>query len=329
MRSSTFAELTLDAAPALLPAAVHAAGVRKQFGATVAVAGLDLRVNVGEIFGLVGPDGAGKTTTFRLLLGLLKPDAGEISLAGHDVRRTPQAARAVTGYVAQQFSLYGDLSVAENIRFAAEIRGIDRRAHAERARRLLELTDLSPFTARLARDLSGGMRRKLALICSLMHEPRVLVLDEPTTGVDPVSRREFWRLLYQLPASGVTLLISTPYLDEAERCHRLGFMSQGRLLAIDTPIELLGRMPDSMVEIRTAARSQAWQWLKGRPGVRWVDAAGGALRVAFDPEGREIGDGQALARGLVENGIPVEGCDTVSARLSDVFTSLSEAGGAA
>jgi ABC-2 type transport system ATP-binding protein len=162
-----------------------------------------------------------------------------------------------------------------------------------------------------------------------MHEPQLLILDEPTTGVDPVSRREFWRLLYQLPARGVTLLISTPYLDEAERCHRLGFMSQGRLLAIDTPIGLLGRMPDSMVEIRTAARAPAWRWLKSRPEVRWVDMAGGALRVAFDADAPAMTDGAALGHGLAADGIPVEACDPVAPHLSDVFTSLAESGGPA
>jgi len=325
MQSSISAE-PVRAAPAAATA-VTASGVRKQFGATVAVADLDLQVEEREIFGLVGPDGAGKTTTFRLLLGLLRPDAGSIRLAGYDIGREPQAARAVTGYVAQQFSLYGDLSIDENIRFAAEIRGVERPVYGERARQLLEMTDLLPFTARLARDLSGGMRRKLALICALIHAPRVLLLDEPTTGVDPVSRREFWRLLYQLPEMGVSLLISTPYLDEAERCHELGFMSGGRLLAVDTPIGFLGRMPDSVAEIRTPARTQAWRWLKECPAVSWVDTAGSALRVAFDAEAPGMTDGHALREGLAAAGMVVESCAPVAPRLSDVFTSLAQAGG--
>lgn len=307
-----------------MAAAIEAGGLRKTFGATVAVAGLDLRVEEREIFGLVGPDGAGKTTTFRLLLGLMQPDAGQVRLAGFDVRTQAPDARAATGYVAQGFTLYGDLSVAENMRFAAEVRGLDGAEFDRRGRDLLDLTGLAPFPGRLARDLSGGMRRKLALICALLHRPRVLLLDEPTTGVDPVSRREFWRLLYRLPAEGVTLVVSTPYLDEAERCHRLGFMVGGHLLAVDTPIELLARMPDSLVEIHTPERARAWKLLRGRPEVRWVDSTGGALRVAFDPEAGDLDDGLAFGPWLREQGVTVDACLEIAPTLPDVFTALSE-----
>lgn len=304
--------------------AIEARGLRKRFGAVTAVDGLDLSVPEGEIFGLVGPDGAGKTTTFRLLLGLMRPDEGEARLAGYDMRTQAREAQELAGYVAQAFTLYWDLSVAENIRFTAEIRSLDPRAYRRRAAELLELTELSPFTDRLARNLSGGMRRKLALVCALLHGPRILILDEPTTGVDPVSRREFWRLLYRLPAEGVTLVVSTPYLDEAERCHTLGFMARGQLLAVDSPEGLIARMPDDLVRIVTPKRAEAWRLLSRRPEVRWVDASGGALRVAFDGEVRELEGGRAFARMLTEAGLPVEACEPMGPTLSDVFTTLAE-----
>jgi ABC-2 type transport system ATP-binding protein len=305
-------------------AAIEAEGLRKHFGRTVAVQDLDLSVPSEEIFGLVGPDGAGKTTTFRLLLALLIPDAGTVRIGGCDVRRQPQQARALTGYVAQAFTLYGDLTVAENLRFVAQVRNVERREFVESSRRLLELTGLAPFPDRLARDLSGGMKRKLALACALVHRPRILLLDEPTTGVDPVSRREFWRMLYGLPAEGVTLVVSTPYLDEAERCHRLGFMAGGRLLAVDTPRGLLGRMPDRLAEIRTGERTRTRRLLKQRPEVRRVETLGGSLRVAYDPASGEGDYCGALSEWLAGQHVPVESCEPVPATLSDVFSALSD-----
>jgi ABC-2 type transport system ATP-binding protein len=307
--------------------AIEARGLRKTFGKTVAVAGLDLCVAEGEIFGLVGPDGAGKTTTFRLLLGLLIPDTGEARIGGCDVHRRPQEARALVGYVAQNFTLYGDLSIEENMRFVAQVRNLERGAYRERAEELLALTALAPFTRRLGRDLSGGMKRKLALVCALLHRPRVVILDEPTTGVDPVSRREFWRMLYALPSEGVTLLVSTPYMDEAERCHRLGFMAGGRLLALDTPAGLLRRMPDGLVEIRTERRMEARKLLTERPEVRRIETLGGLLRVAFDPHAPGLENGCAFGAWLEERGLAVAECRGVAPTLSDVFGALSEASG--
>lgn len=303
---------------------VEARGLRKAFGKTEAVAGLDLEVRKGEIFGLVGPDGAGKTTTFRMLLGLMTPDAGEVRLGGLDVRKEPQRARSLAGYVAQNFTLYGDLSIDENLRFVASIRGLSREVYRERRTRLLELTELSPFGERLARDLSGGMKRRLALACALMPEPEILLLDEPTTGVDPVGRRGFWRLLYSLTDQGVTLVVSTPYLDEAERCHRLGFMAGGRILALDTPKGLLTRMPDALVEIRVGDRTAARHLLKERSEVRRVEIIGGALRVAFDPGASNEDEGRELGRWLAARGVEVVSCEPAVATLPDVFTALSD-----
>lgn len=305
--------------------AVQAAGLRKAFAETTAVAGLDLTVQPGEIFGLVGPDGAGKTTTFRLLLGLLRPDAGEVSLAGFDVRRQPRQARARTGYVAQQFTLFGELSVAENLQFVQRVRSLEREAARRRTEELLRLTDLERFRGRLARDLSGGMKRKLALACALLHHPPLVLLDEPTTGVDPVSRREFWRMLYQLSAEGVTLIVSTPYLDEAERCGRLGFMAGGRLLALDTPAGILRHMPDALVQIRTPARLEARRRLKERPEVRRVETVGDVLRVAFDPA-VQLDGGRELGRWLAAQGVAVEAAEPQIATLRDVFSALSDRG---
>lgn len=305
---------------------IHVTGLRKSFGETHAVAGVDLDVEEREIFGLVGPDGAGKSTTFRLLLRLLAPDAGEVSISGIDVLRRPREARAIVGYMAQQFALYEELSVAENMRFVAEVRNLNRAVYEQRMRELLVLADLEQFTSRLARDLSGGMRRKLALVCALLPNPKILLLDEPTTGIDPVSRREFWRMLYGLPAEGVTLLVSTPYLDEAERCHRLGFMAGGHILAVDTPTGLRKQMPDALVDIRTDARIEARRLLREWPEVRRVETVGDVLRVAFDPAAPGLDEGRALGARLAERGVPVTRCEPAVPTLGDVFGALSDVG---
>jgi ABC-2 type transport system ATP-binding protein len=310
-------------------AVVEAQGLRKRFGTTEAVADVSFAVAPGEVFGVVGPDGAGKTTTFRMLLGLLRPDAGEARLGEFRVAAQPREARALAGYVAQPFTLYGELTVSENIRFAARVRSVPRARFQSRSQELLRLTELERFADRLARDLSGGMKRKLALACALIHDPRLLLLDEPTTGVDPVSRREFWRLLYGLADEGVTLVVSTPYLDEAERCHRLAFMVGGRVLALDTPPRMLDRMPDRLVEIRTPERRAARKLLEERPEVRRVETIGETLRVAFDPAAADdLRDGCALGDWLTARDVPVPACEPASPTLRDVFSALSETGAA-
>ena len=215
--------------------AIEAEHLRKAFDGVVAVEDFTLTVAAGEIVGLVGPDGAGKTTTMRILAGAMAPGGGSAAVAGFDVARQTGQVRGRLGYMPQRFSLYGDLTVEENLRFFADIYGVPRAEFRARADRLLEFARLTPFGRRLARDLSGGMRQKLALAATLMHTPEVLLLDEPTTGVDPVSRRDFWQILVGLLAEGVTILVSTPYMDEAERCNRVALMAHGRLLSVDTP----------------------------------------------------------------------------------------------
>jgi ABC-2 type transport system ATP-binding protein len=217
------------------------AGVTKRYGATEALSAVTLDVQRGEMFGLIGSDGAGKTTTIRLMCGLLRTDAGTVRVLGHDPVREHRAVTERVGYLSQRFSLYGDLTIDENIAFFAEIHGV--RDYRGRRDQLLEMTQLTPFRARLADRLSGGMKQKLALACTLVHEPELILLDEPTTGVDPVSRREFWKLLSEFLSRGITILMSTPYLDEAERCSRVALMHEGRVLACDEPSRLRAEMP--------------------------------------------------------------------------------------
>jgi ABC-2 type transport system ATP-binding protein len=221
--------------------------VGKRYGATVAIDQLSFAVARGEMFGLIGPDGAGKTTSILLLCGLLHPDAGSIRVAGRDPVVDHRDITTRVGYLSQRFSLYGDLTIDENIAFFAEIHGV--RDYRTRRDRLLDMMQLSQFRSRLADRLSGGMKQKLALACTLVHEPEIILLDEPTTGVDPVSRREFWKLLSQLLAGGITIVMSTPYLDEAERCSRVALLHNGRLLALGAPDRLRADLPGTLVEV--------------------------------------------------------------------------------
>ena len=210
-------------------------GLTRRFGDLVAVDHLNLTVAHGEIFGLVGPDGAGKTTTLRMLCSLVDPSEGSARVAGHDVVAEPQAVKDRIGYMAQRFGLYLDLSVQENMDFYADLFGIVGSERAALAERLLHMTRMEPFRKRQAGKLSGGMKQKLALMCTLLHRPQILFLDEPTNGVDPVSRRDFWAILYQLLKEGITILMATAYLDEAERCNRVGLMHRGKLIRCDAP----------------------------------------------------------------------------------------------
>jgi ABC-2 type transport system ATP-binding protein len=221
--------------------AVTLTQVVKRYGATQALSGLTLEVHRGEMFGLIGPDGAGKTTAIRLMCGLLHADGGEVRVLGQDPTRDHRRIAERVGYLSQRFSLYGDLTIDENIGFFAEIHGV--RDYQARRNRLLDITQLTPFRGRLAERLSGGMKQKLALACTLVHQPELILLDEPTTGVDPVSRREFWKLLSEFLADGITIVMSTPYMDEAERCTRIALLSDGRVLDGGDPSQLRARMP--------------------------------------------------------------------------------------
>jgi ABC-2 type transport system ATP-binding protein len=287
--------------------------VRKSFGPTKAVDGLSFAVERGEMFGVIGPDGAGKTTTLRLICGLLAPDAGAVRIAGDDPFRTHHTATSSIGYVSQRFSLYGDLSIDENIAFFATIHGV--RQFDERRTRLLTLTGLLPFRDRLADRLSGGMKQKLALACTLVHEPPILVLDEPTTGVDPVSRREFWKLLAEFLAQGLTIVVATPYLDEAERCARVALVSDGRLLALDAPAALQRAMTGVMLEVVGTPVRQALQVLRGMLGPERAQLFGDRVHVHVN----DAGAGAALVTGLERGGVRGVSVRAVLPTLEDVF----------
>jgi ABC-2 type transport system ATP-binding protein len=255
--------------------------VVKRYGGTKALDGLSLDVKRGEMFGLIGPDGAGKTTAIRLMCGLLHPDAGELRVLGLNPVRAHRALTERVGYLSQRFSLYGDLTIDENIAFFAEVHGM--RDYRARRDQLLSMTQLTPFRTRLADRLSGGMKQKLALACTLVHEPDVILLDEPTTGVDPVSRREFWKLLSEFLANGITILMSTPYLDEAERCTRVALVHEGRVLAADEPERLRQLIPGRMLEI-LAHGTAAAESLRGLPCVLDAQVFGERIHITLDDD---------------------------------------------
>jgi ABC-2 type transport system ATP-binding protein len=274
-----------------------------------AVDGLDLAVSRGEIFGLVGPDGAGKTTTIRLLCGLLDPTAGEVSVDGHDVGRDLNRIKDSIGYMAQRFSLYNDLTVAENMRFYGDLFGISEEQRGPLTARLLQMTRMAPFAQRRAGQLSGGMKQKLALMCTLLHFPKALFLDEPTNGVDPVSRRDFWAILYQLVKDGMTVFVTTAYLDEAERCNRVGLMHRGRLIRCDTPAALKSQLVEPCYEISGPGLHALRDSLQGRPEVVSVEPSGETLHLFLKPASRL----EALS-------LPAEfACRQIEPSLEDVF----------
>ena len=292
------------------------AGVRKAFGRTIAVDRLTLSVGRGEMMGVIGPDGAGKTTTLRMICGLIGPEAGTVRVMGVDPFRIRRSATAAIGYLSQRFSLYGDLSIDENIAFFARIHGVW--DFAARRDRLLDLTGLRPFRGRLAERLSGGMKQKLALACTLVHEPPVLVLDEPTTGVDPVSRREFWKLLAEFQAQGLTMIMATPYLDEAERCTRVALLHQGRLLAQDEPARLQAQTEGVMVEIVAGEPREAMRVLREQLGDDRVQLFGDRLHVRLDP-GQPVETATGVLTGA---GVTVSGAREIAPTLEDVFIEL-------
>ncbi|MBI3997691.1 MAG: ABC transporter ATP-binding protein [Armatimonadetes bacterium] len=299
--------------------AIVADGLVRRFDRTVAVDRVSLRVEHGEVFGLVGPDGAGKTTLLRMLAGVLDPHGGRALVAGADVHRQPEELRQRIGYMPQTFSLYRDLSVAENLRFFAEAYQVPSRDIPVRIERLLAFSRLGPFSRTIAEHLSGGMRQKLALSCSMLHEPTILLLDEPTTGVDPVSRREFWDILYDLNRRGTTVLVATPYMDEAERCTRIGFMYGGRLLSVAPPEELRARMTGHVLEVIAEPRRRALAAVRGLDVVRTGSVFGDALHLTVSDAASAEPHVRAA---LTAAGINVQAVRAARPSLEDVFISL-------
>jgi ABC-2 type transport system ATP-binding protein len=304
---------------AVAAGAASVSRITKHFGAVRAIDSLSFEVARGEIFGLVGPDGAGKTTTLRVLAGVMSADAGAVSVDGVDVLAEPERVRDRISYMPQRFGLYEDLTVDENIRFYAEVFEVPRAVRQQRAVRLLGASGMESFRRRLAGELSGGMKQKLGLTCSLVHAPRVLLLDEPTTGVDPVSRREFWQILYGLREEGVTILISTAYLDEAERCDRLALLHEGRMAYCESPLELRRRMPGAMIEVPTPAARAARACLAGLPGVLGVLMVGDGVHVHVEgADGRAAQLGAALRTAGVPHGEP----RAITPSVEDLFVAL-------
>ena len=247
---------------------IQTTNLTKSFQSLAAVKDLNLEVKTGEIFGLVGPDASGKTTTLRMLCGILPPDGGEATVVGCDIRKAAESLKEKVGYLPQRFGLYGDLTVLENIQFYADLYQVPKESRNERVERLLHFANLKPFGKRKAQDLSGGMKQKLGLICALIHTPQILFLDEPTTGVDPLSRRDFWVILYDLLKEGVTILFSTSYLDEAERCSRIGMIYQGELLIADTPTAVKAQVKGTILELRTENNQRSMRMLEGVEAIR-------------------------------------------------------------
>ena len=313
---------------------VQASNIKKSFGNIHAVDDVSLQIKAGEIYGLVGADGAGKTTTMRLLVGALKADAGEIDICGYDINTQTEDARSQFGYLSQRFSLYEDLTVLENIRFFAEVRGLKPNEWLPRSLEILEFVGLDKFTDRRAGQLSGGMKQKLGLASALVTRPRVLLLDEPTTGVDPVTRQDFWQLVIKLVSPSptgrgdrgegdVSVLISTPYMDEASRCHRVGFMKSGRVIAEDTPSNLRARLNHRVLELRGSPIGLLRHVAHQDKDVEDVQAFGDRLHI-------RVGEGKAqdvlsrLKSQIGSEGGNVDELRAVPPVLEDVFIALSE-----
>jgi drug efflux transport system ATP-binding protein len=300
-------------------AIIRTSSLTRRFGNLTAVDRLDLEIASGEIFGLVGPDGAGKTTTLRLLCGLLDPTEGHAQVAGHDTARETDLMKDQIGYMAQRFGLYGDLTVDENMAFYADLFGMSRSDRQRLLPGLLHMTRMEPFRGRQARQLSGGMKQKLALMCTLLHKPRILFLDEPTNGVDPVSRRDFWEILYQLIREGLTVFVTTAYLDEAERCDRVGLMYRGRLVRCDAPSALRSRLEEVCYEVRCPDQRKAKDFLRARPGVMSVEPAGATLHLFLDPSVASV---EALVSQMNSGGLGPAELQPIVPSLEDAFILL-------
>ncbi len=296
--------------------AVLAEGLTKRFPGVLAVDHLSFDVRPAEIFGLVGPDGAGKTTTLRMLAGVMLPDDGKVMVAGADVVRDPERAKHHLSYMPQRFGLYEDLTVDENIRFYADLFGVNKRERDARATQLLHAAGMAEFHKRLAGKLSGGMKQKLGLVCALIHHPKVILLDEPTTGVDPVSRRDFWRILYELVSEGVAILTSTAYLDEAERCHRVALLHEGQLLFGDTPDKLKAKLGKGVLSIISQESRRVRDELEGMEGISSLLVTGDGLHVVVDSAKRRVSE---IESRLKSADVSFESVRQVTPTIEDLF----------
>jgi len=301
--------------------AVIVSALSKRFGEVHAVDQLSFDVHPGEIFGLVGPDGAGKTTALRMLAGVLDADSGSATVAGCDVVHDPEGAKHHLSYMSQRFGLYEDLTVDENIRFYADLFGVTRKKREPRAAELLAAAGLGDFRRRLAGNLSGGMKQKLGLVCALIHTPKVILLDEPTNGVDPVSRRDFWRILYSLLAGGVAILTSTSYLDEAERCHRVGLLHQGRLLFCDRPDALKKKFPGEILAVHAPEPARVRDLLSKAGAVRSALLVGDRVHLFVDTAERRLPE---LRARLESAGVAYDSIQPVAPSIEDLFVSALE-----
>jgi ABC-2 type transport system ATP-binding protein len=306
-------------------AIIRAVDLTRRFGDLIAVDHLNLEVTRGEIFGLVGPDGAGKTTTLRLLCGLLDPTEGEAWVAGHNVAHELDAVKDRIGYMAQRFGLYNDLTVDENMTFYADLFGLSKTERGPLMQQLLRMTRMEPFRKRQGGKLSGGMKQKMALMCTLLHHPQILFLDEPTNGVDPVSRRDFWAILYQLVRDGLTVFVTTAYLDEAERCNRVGLMNQGRLIRCESPKALKQTLEEKCYEVESSDQRAARAFLQSQPGALSVEPYGAKLHLFLKPG---VASPEDLKNALAAKGIPVTEFREIVPSLEDVFIGLVRKSGA-
>ncbi|MCD6426292.1 MAG: ABC transporter ATP-binding protein [Anaerolineales bacterium] len=290
-----------------------------------AIQGISLEVPRGQLFGLIGPDGAGKTTTIRILSTAMKPNSGYAKIGGFDVDSQPEDARLLIGYMPQAFSLYPDLTVIENLGFIADIQGVSGSRKKERIGELLAFSRLDRFQKRRSEHLSGGMRKKLALACALIHEPRVLLLDEPTTGVDPVSRRELWQIISDVLLLGVTVLVSTPYMDEAERCHKVGILNEGQILTMGSPKELTAQLPYQMMEIVARPRRITRQIINSTDGIIAWRPVGDRIRMAVEEPNKVE---KKLRSAFKKNAGEIRILRQAKPIMDDVFIHLVESSGA-
>jgi ABC-2 type transport system ATP-binding protein len=299
---------------------VEAENLCRSFGPVKALDGLNFSVEQGEIFGLMGPDGSGKTTCLRILCGLMQPTSGKALVLGKDVAKDPEAIKDQIGYMAQPAKLYEDLTVKENIELYADLYQVPRDRYEQRMKRLLDFSGLAPFTDRLFRQLSGGMKQKVGLSCALIHTPKVLFLDEPTNGVDPVSRRDFWKILYELHRENVTILVASTYLDEADRCHRVALFDRGRVRLVMEPLSLRSLVKGYLFDLKTAERRKAMRILKTSPKVVQASLFGAGIHFSL----KESEDLAPVEKELASSGLGAFRLEPIQPSLEDVYLSLVE-----